>query len=349
MKNIIIIGFLLLVYGQTVCQNTQRDSIKRAVAEYRQTVEKMANVFLNRQLSAEERIKAIQPYPFIYEPSQVNAFKRVVQSNEETPAIRATALNKIYQYVDNDSAMLNRVIAWFSNPQTPKPLRDESLELVSALTFSSLAGNLPVYNDMINDPDPRFRSFVVSKLIQTGDARAQQVLIKGLENPESALFDPAHAIGLLAYSPKKEYYPTLYKVFQETKNEAARLAALQLLGPYKAAREKIVAISLNAREKEEFREAALRTLYAGDKDNIANYVSPLLTNKSASERLQSLGIQMVTDVRRTMAYRKSKKAQKADAFDLLVRNIFETNKSRLTTSELAGKANEYLLLVRPIF
>lgn len=95
----------------------------------------------------------------------------------------------------------------------------------------------------------------------------------------------------------------------ETRDEATRLNALQALGPYREAREKIIAISRDSTEKEEFRTSALMALYSGDKDNIVNYVAPLLQDRSASPRLQALGIQMAIDVRKSMAYRKSRKGQ----------------------------------------
>ena len=56
---------------------------------------------------------------------------------------------------------------------------------------------------------------------------------------------------------KKEYYPTLYKVLQQTTDEATRLEAIRALGFYQEARGNLISISRNSNEKEEFREAAL--------------------------------------------------------------------------------------------
>ena len=348
MKNIIL-GVLLLFYStSTYAQLSKRDSTRNAVAAYVQVVNKAADVFLNRRLPTEERLKAIAQYPIIYEDKQVQQFKTVALSNDEKPEIRAMALNKIYQYVETDERLLNQAIQWFGNPETPRALRYETLNLIGNLSFSSLTGTLEVYNKMVNDPDLNFRSFAVSKLVLNGDARAQQLLIQGLDNSKVALFPTAHAIELLSLAPKKEFYPAVYKVLLETQDQAARLAAVQVLGPYKEARVKLIAISQNTEEKEVFRESALRALYSGDKDNIIQYVTPILQDKSASSRLQMLGLQMSIDTRRSMAYRKSKKARKADSFDNLVKNIYE-RKGVNKSDAVINIANDYLMIVKPKF
>ena len=124
---------------------------------------------------------------------------------------------------------------------------------------------------------------------------AQQKLINGLENPQSALLPAADAIQILSMSSKKEYYPAVYKVLQQTKDDATRLEAISALGFYKEAREKLVNISRDANEKEQFREAALEALFVGDKDNIVKYASPILSDKSATPHLQIIAVQMTIE------------------------------------------------------
>jgi hypothetical protein len=348
MKNIVLCIVISCFCITANCQASKRDSIEGAVNEYVQAVNKAANVFLNRQLSPAERLAAIAPYPFIYEARQAELFKRVVLSADETPEIRAMALNKIYQFVENDEKLLDQAIQWFSNPETPKALRAETLKLFGNLSFSSLPGILDVYPKMLEDPDLEFRAFAASKLLLNGDARTQQLLIRGLENPGVALFEPALAIELLALSPKKEFYPAAYKVLLESRDEHARLTALQTLGPYLPAREKLIAISQSPNEKEAFRESALMALYSGDRDNIVKYVAPLLQDRAAPPRLQALGIQMSIDVRKSMAYRRSKQAQRADDYDRLILSISE-GKGPNQSEELQSLATRYLLLVKPNF
>lgn len=348
MKLFLFCIILLCAGTGGICQQAKRDSLLRAVDQYAQSARSAADSFLNRQFPADVRLKAIVPYQAVYGDDYVQNFKNTALSPEESPEIRAMALNKIYQYVEADENLFNQVLQWFQNPETPAVLRDETLNLMGNLSFSSMAGVVEPYKNMMNDPDVKFRTFAFSKLLLYGDGNAQQLLIRGLEDPQSQLFEPALAIELLALSPKKEFYPVVYKLLLETKDEAARLNALQVLGPYREAREKIVAISRDPAENETFRKSALMALYSGDRENIVTYVSPLLQDKSAPPALQALGIQMGIDVRRSMAYRRSKKARKADAFDNLVREIAE-GRGASRSRELREVANKYLLLVRPAF
>lgn len=341
----ILCSFCLSAHGQ---QAAKRDSITNAVNEYVRDVNKAADVFLNPQLAPEARLAAIAPYPFIYEAEQAERFKRAVMDGNETPGIRATALNKIYRFVETDEKLLDQVMRWLADPETPEPLRTETLNLIGNLSFSSLDGILEIYPSMLEDPELDYRAFAASKLLIHGDARAQQRLIQGLENPRTALFEPAFAIELLALSPKKSFYPAAYKILLESKDEAARLAALQTLGPYRPARETIIGISQSPNEEEVFRTSALLALYSGDRDNILEYARPLLEDRAAPTALHALCIQISIDVRKAMSYRRSKAAQRADEHDRLMLS-FSEGKGLGQSEVLRDLATRYLLLVKPNF
>lgn len=346
MKHLLI----LLSFSSTALfacgQADKRDSIANSVAAYVQSAGQAANIFLNRQLPDDQRLKAIAPYSQVYDEGQIRLFKATVLDGDQSPAIRAMALNKIYQQVDADENLFAQVVGWFANPRTPQPLRDETLSLIGNLSFSSVPRVLDVYHQMVQDPDPRYRSFVLSKLLLNGDARAQQLLIRGLQDPEAALVPPVQAIELLSYAPKPEYYPAVFKLLQETKEDSVRLAAVQALGAYRPARERLTAISRDAAAGEAFRISALMALYSGDRENIVGYVTPILQDGRAPLALHMLALQMTLDVRKKMAYRRN--AKRADAYDLLVRNIAE-GKGVSQAPELRDLANKYLLQVRPQF
>lgn len=341
----ILLSFCLSANGQQI---TKRDSIANTVNEYVRAVNIAADFFLNRELSPDERLDAIDPYPFIYDTKQAERFKLVVIDGTEAPSIRAAALNKIYQFVDTDEKLLDQVMQWLVDTKTPEPLRGETLNLISSLSFSSLDGILEIYPKMLEDPELTYRSFAASKLIIHGDARTQQRLINGLENPNTALFEPAFAIELLALAPKKSFYPVAYKILLESEDKSARLAAIQTLGPYRPARDTIIGISHNSNEEDAFRTSALLALYSGDRENIFKYVSPLLLDKAAPTVLHALCIQIAIEMRKSMAYRRSKAAEQADEHDRLMLS-FSEGKELGQSKELQDLATRYLLLVKPNF
>lgn len=342
MKNLIIIIFLATGIT-TYAQQAKKDSLIRAIDAHAANTYKAASQFLNKRLSAAERIKAITPYEVIFDAQQIDQFKRVVLSNEESAEIRATALDKIDNDASADAQIMKLANDWVGNVQAPMVLRRGGLNIIAISTFSSM--RVPeVLQKLLDDPDMDFRIYAYSQLVQHGNDMAQQRLIRGLENPQSANLPAPTAIGILNMAPKKEYYPAVYKVLQTTKDEATRLEAVRALGPYKEAREKLKSISMSASEKPEFREAALGALYSGDKDNIITYTTPILKDKNASPRLQAIAIQMSIDVRQSMAYRA--KTTKADDYDKLVKDIAE-GKGAIRSAELESTATRYIQIVRP--
>jgi hypothetical protein len=343
MKNIIL--SLILVLGAVMArgQNAQRDSLAREVDEYVLSVNQAASQFLDKRLSPEERIKAIQPHAIIYDEKQVEQFKNVALDEQEPPEIRAIALNKIYAHVAGDEKLANLQVQLLGDLKAPKVLREEALQLSANLSFSS-GDVLDVYQKLLDDPELPFRVFAFTKLVIHGDARAQQKLIAGLENPERAPMPAPTAIGILSMALKKEYLPAVYKVFQQTQDEATRLEAIRVLGSYKEAREKLISISRDSKEKDDFREAALGALYGADRENVAQYVAPVLQDKNASPRLHALSIQMAIDVRQSMSYRVN--AKEADDLDKLIKSIAE-DKTRSKDAVVDKVANKYLQSVRP--
>ena len=333
---------ILLISSLTsYAQHSKKEILIQEVDDYVKTVNKAADQFLNKTLSTTERISAIEPYEFIYDSSQIGQFKKIVLDDKEEPVIRAAALSKIYEVIADDEKLWSVALVWLSDPATPKVLRQSALDMVS--NSSLLWMNVPdVYQKMLEDPDPEFRLFAFTQLIIHGDARAQQKLIDGLENPQSALLPAPTAISVLSMALKKEYYPALYNVLRQTKDEATRLEAIRALGSYKPAREDLITIMRSANEKEQLREAALDALFASDRDNIVQYASSILPDKSATLRLKIIAIQMTIDVRQTMAYRV--KAKNADSYDRLIKRIANDKNN---PADLQNIAIKYMQFTRP--
>jgi|GEM_PF-1838456 len=344
-KNIILI---LLVFSSTIvfAQQTKKDSILKSIEEYRAMVFKDASTFINNSFSIEERIKAIQKHAIIYDDNQKDQFKRIVLSERETPEIRAMGLNKIYSEVDKDEKFFDQIVLWFSNPKTPKILRDETLSLIGNLSFSSRPGILDAYHKMVEDPDKVYREFVFTKLVINGDSRAQQLLIKGLEDANSRLIDPILSILILSSAPKKDFYPAVYKLMLETKNDDERLIAIETIGGYPEAKNKLMSIFLSPEEKSKFRESALIAFYSSNKQETTKYLSRLLLDTSASSALQILVIQIAINEKKAIAHRK--KANRADELDNLIKAISE-NKGINNNNDQVNVAKKYLLLIRPKF
>jgi HEAT repeat protein len=340
MRKLILI--ITIAFASIVSAQTEPESLAREVAAYRESAARAAAEFLERKLPVAERLKAIEPYALIYDTKQIEQFRRVVLDSEEPPEVRAAALDRIVAHIADDEGVTAIRREWLSNPKTPAVLRREALNVEANLSFTD--PTIPeVYYKLLDDPEIDFRIFAFTKLVTHGDARAQQRLIQGLDNPASAPLPAPIAIDILSMAVKKEFYPAVFKVLQNTTDDATRLEAIRSLGTYPEARDQLVKISRDPHEAEPFREAALGALFAGDRDNIATYVQPLLTGEGTPGRLQAVGINMTTLVRQAMSFRV--KAKKPDDFDRLVQRLAQSSPD----SDVRTVAERYLSSVRPRF
>jgi hypothetical protein len=331
---------LLALCPTIVAAQTDKQTLKREVERYVETVNGAAATFLNRKLPDAERIKAITPHPVIYEAKQVEQFKATVLDGRESPEVRAVALRRIVAHISAEPTLVSITTQWLGDPQTPRPLREAALDVEQSLSFMNM--NSPeVYQKMLDDPEPVMRMFAFTRLVSNGDARAQQKLIRGLESPDSASLPPVHAISILTMAPKPEFYPAVFNLLRATKDPAIRLEAIRVLGPYVEARQSLIAIAQDGGEKAEFREAALGALYSGDRDNIVSYVSPIVRDAAAPTRLQAIGIRMTTDVRQSNKVRT--KAKRADEYDRLVQKVAREARN----DELRVVAGQYIEAVKP--
>ena len=340
MRTTILLLIALSASALEAQQMSNRQALAQQVTQYVRTVNEAAERFLNRRLPAAERLKAIEPHLIIYDDRQIEQFKNVAEKVDEPAEIRAAALDRVVSSIPSDERLRQLVLEWFVSTATPRPLRQAALRAEASVSFTE--GSVPeAYQRLLDDPDLDIRIFAFTKLIIHGDPRAQQKLIQGLENPESASLPAPTAIGILSMAMKNEFAPAVYKVLQQTKDDATRLEAIRVLGGYPEATKTLIAISRDANEKEPFREAALGALYAGDRENIVQYVMPILSSGNAPARLQSLGIQMTIDVRQSMRYRV--RARRADSYDRLVARLARESEDPAVRTA-AGK---YIESVRP--
>lgn len=333
----------LLIALSTVpmqAQEAARESLRQEIDRHGRAVYAAAERFLNRRLPAGERIEAIEPYLVLYDEKQIEGFKSVAADREEEAVVRAAALDRLVQTLPLDPRLRQLVLAWLGDPSTPRPLREAALRAEANVSFTE--SSVPeVYQKLLDDPELPVRQFAFTKLIIHGDARAQQRLIEGLENPAAAALPAPTAIAILTLAQKKEYLPAVYKVLLQTTDEPTRLEAIRAVGGYAEATNKLIAITRDPKEKEPFREAALGALYSGDRDRIVEYVAPLLASGNASPRLQAIGLQMTADVRQAMPYRF--KAKRADSYDRMVERLTR----EATDPELREVARRYVEAVRP--
>ncbi|GJM33358.1 MAG: hypothetical protein DHS20C18_23590 [Saprospiraceae bacterium] len=352
MKNSNIFQFLLpiliMAFFSTPAftQKTEAD-FRREEAERRQEIKKAFDIFINASNAESTRLRAVEKVPTTYDEKQRDLLNRIVRSPNESDAIRAMALNKLKHHLSTDKELLDQIKRWVIDKNTPQMLRKESLNALELVNFSSLGMQgipddlLSIYRKLTEDELIEFRRIAFKFLSLRNDDFAQQLLIRGLNNPQNALLPAPESIYYLSYNIHGDYYPVINRVLLETNDNKTKIQALNVLGNYEPARPKILEILNNAQEDEAVRLAAMKTLNAFDKTKFAEYVMPLFQARNTPDDLLAYAISAEKHRRnnnRVRAQKYNNGKYQLDPFDRNVKELYEKSSSSI----VKRVANDYL-------
>jgi hypothetical protein len=128
------------------------------------------------------------------------------------------------------------LLATLRNAQEPVPVRDAALQALRAATF--LGEHFAPYRvDFINalrqiarpDTDPQLRADALEVLAVEKDSDAQELLRRGLREPQFALVPPTKALQLLGYDDHAGAAELALEIFHQTGDLATKEAALRVL------------------------------------------------------------------------------------------------------------------------
>lgn len=294
-----------------------------------QETSKAFNVFLNENLSEDQRIEAVSKHALVKSPKQLDALKSIVRNTSNSDRIRTTALRKIKHYVKDDIQLYDEVVAWLLNTGTPTMLRKETLETIGSLSFTSFGMQavpdhlLDIYRKLMDDPIIEYRKTALNFLVLHGDDNAQQRLIRGLQNPAASLLPASESIALLGHDIHGDHYPVIYKVLQETTDKSTKIQAIKVLGNYELAKGDIIDYLNDAKEDRDIRLAAIKTLNAFDQGNFSDYTQPLFEKENTPDELLIYAIN-AEKYRRILPANRDKES---DSFDISVKSLINKDRS----------------------
>ncbi len=300
MKTLLYIIALQFVCTVCVGQNVAKDQLVREIEAFKADTYKAITQFLNPQLDLQSRINAAIKYPFIYDAQQVQKAKAIVLNNSESAQLRAVALSKIFVYVPDDETLGNSLIQWIQDTQTPKELRNETLNALSNLTFSGFATFskrqelTAALRNVCRDPELRFRQFAFSFLMDHNDSFAQSLLVEQLEQSRTDLLPTVECLRLLALNPKGDYLPTAYKILQNPPNKESKVEAIILCGNYAPAKNTIISLLKDKKQPEDLRTVVLSTLNSNYPKEFASLVENMIIDPNEPEGLRATAIVMET-------------------------------------------------------
>ena len=333
MKNLLSILITLLFFTPGVLgQTVSKEIIKQQIEAFKFEVYKSTDVFLNPGNSLQARINAVKPYPYIYDEAQVAATKKIALNELENPELRAVALNKLVTIVSGDELLGTSVIKWVQNTNTPKVLRDQSLNTIKELSFSGFSmfskrqELTNALRSILQDPDLSYRQFAFQFLLAHGDSFAQNLLITQLNNNQTNLLPTPEAIRVLALNPHGDYLPSVYRYFQNSaSSKETIIESIAVLGKYPPAKAKIFALLKNKKQDKDIRMIALATINSNYPAEFSSNVEQLLLDDSEPEHLRVAAIVMETYKRQSNQQKAKRKT--ADNFDKNVKQLSQLGKS----------------------
>lgn len=155
----------------------------------------------------------------------------------DTPAsaaARAKAIATAPLDEEGIAAQAEGLLATLRNREEPLTVRIAALQALGALDFLGprfapfRADYKQALRDVATDPERELRVSVLELLAIDRDPYAQELLVRGLEQPKEAVVPEAKAIQFLGYDDHAEIVPLVRQVYKRAKG-AAREEALRVL------------------------------------------------------------------------------------------------------------------------
>jgi hypothetical protein len=155
-------------------------------------------------------------------------------ADRPTPAARAEALRTAPLDEENLADRVGELLATVLDRKEPVAVRLAALQALGALDFLGVkfdpfrADYKEALRQLATDPRRSIRERALERLAVDKDSYAQDLLTRGLEQPEEALVSEARAMQFLAYDDHAELAPLARKVYKRASG-AAREEAVRVL------------------------------------------------------------------------------------------------------------------------
>ncbi|HEY9799702.1 MAG TPA: hypothetical protein V6D25_05030 [Leptolyngbyaceae cyanobacterium] len=153
-----------------------------------------------------------------------------------------------------------------ANPEETVEIRQSALQTLKLLAISSRTFSewRPAYLEALRIAiaTPELRLGALAALVSQGDRRAQELLIKGLEDPEQALVEPADALNLLGEDPHADVRELAGQLVDQSTDERTQEAAIRHLAGDPSSVERLKAVVSDKQKTTNVRKQAVAALNA---------------------------------------------------------------------------------------
>ncbi len=144
------------------------------------------------------------------------------------------------------------------------------------------------------DPDPQLAEGALKVLALGYDEYAQRLLVRGLEDPSTAVVSRLRALQFLGYDLHSGHYPMLRRIVEEADDPEERIAALRLLAADSGSVAVLKRIVADRSEDVQARTVSAVALNAQDPDAFASTARKIVLDPEEDDDLRAVSLTALT-------------------------------------------------------
>jgi hypothetical protein len=280
------------------------------VSEYRRRVEAEAEAAARTQPAFMEILRNARPSGRAGEgafdastPTEDNVLSMalgVIADSDATNDAFTAGLQAMSLEVDDHPELIDTVLEYLGDAGNPPDRRLAVLNLLQEISFRMVGfpakrpDYLAALRSIVDDPDSQLRRVAIGILAREKDDYVQRRLVDGLEGKSKALVPAAKAIQFLAYDVHSEYFPIAKRIVEKPPSRGAKVEAVRLLAADPSAKELLVGILADPREKPEVKMAGAVALQSLDPEEFEQQARRIVLDDDEDDQLRALSLNALT-------------------------------------------------------
>ena len=280
------------------------------VSEYRRRVEAEVEAAARTQPAFMEILRNARPSGRAGEgafdastPTEDNVLSMalgVIADSDATNDAFTAGLQAMSLEVDDHPELIDTVLEYLGDAGNPPDRRLAVLNLLQEISFRMVGfpakrpDYLAALRSIVDDPDSQLRRVAIGILAREKDDYVQRRLVDGLEGKSKALVPAAKAIQFLAYDVHSEYFPIAKRIVEKPPSRGAKVEAVRLLAADPSAKELLVGILADPREKPEVKMAGAVALLSLDPEEFEQQARRIVLDDDEDYPLQALSLNALT-------------------------------------------------------
>jgi hypothetical protein len=224
----------------------------------------------------------------------------VIADSDATNDAFTAGLQAMSLEVDDHPELIDTVLEYLGDAGNPPDRRLAVLNLLQEISFRMVGfpakrpDYLAALRSIVDDPDSQLRRVAIGILAREKDDYVQRRLVDGLEGKSKALVPAAKAIQFLAYDVHSEYFPIAKRIVEKPPSRGAKVEAVRLLAADPSAKELLVGILADPREKPEVKMAGAVALQSLDPEEFEQQARRIVLDDDEDDQLRALSLNALT-------------------------------------------------------